>query len=68
MNGQLSMNKTKGYTHMGIGKSGIVDYVIGSPKLLDMIQFIEIGKRFPESYHLPLIFSVICGFKETPQS
>ena len=69
MNGQLGMYKgIGGYTRMGVSESGVMDYVIGSPELFDMISLFKIGQKVPESDHLPLIFSVMCSIKGTYQS
>ena len=69
MNGRLGMDKgIGGYTRMGVGERGIVDYVIGSPELFDMISLFKMGQKVPESDHLPLIFSVMCSIKRIYQS
>ena len=43
-------------------------YIIGSPEVFDMIQEFEVGKKVPESDHLPLVFSLTCNIDETDQS
>ena len=69
MNGRLRVDKgIGGYTRLGVGESGVVDYIIGSPEMFDMIHEFEVGKKVPESDHLPLAFSLTCNIDETDQS
>ena len=69
MNGRLGVDKRiGGYTRMGVGESGVVDYVIGSPEMFDMILDFEVGKKVTESDHMPLTFSLMCDIDNAEQS
>ena len=71
MIGRLGVDKgIGGYTRSGrgVGESGVADYVIDSPEMFDTVHEFEVGKKVPESDHLPLAFSLMCSIDETHQS
>ena len=39
--------------------SSLIDYIAGTPDLFHWIDTFEMGNKFPESDHLPIIFSLV---------
>ena len=65
MNGGLDIDKgVGGCTRMGTGESSVIDYVIGSPELFDVMYDFHIGDKIPESDRLPIMFSLKCCINE----
>ena len=69
MNGRIGSDKGVGdFTRMGIGESSVVDYIIASPAMLDMLRDFQICAKLPESDHLPIMFSINCNYEWTHKS
>ena len=69
MNGRINSDEGVGdFTRMEIGVSSVVDYIIASPAMLDMLCDFQICEKLPESYHLPIMFSINCNYERTHKS
>ena len=69
MIGRIGSDKGVGdFTRMGIGESSVVDYIIASPAMLDMLRDFQICAKLPESDHLPIMFSINCNYEWTYKS
>lgn len=61
MNGRFGTDKGVGnFTRIETTGNSVVDYGIITPALVDFISEFSIGKKFPESDHLPLSMSIKC--------
>ena len=59
MNGRIGLDKGVGeYTRMGICGGSMIDYVIESPAIFETLHEFEIGRKLPESDHLPVVFAI----------
>ena len=68
MNGRIGIDKgVGGCTRMGTGESSVIDYVIGSPELFDVMYDFHIGDKIPESDHLPMMFWLKCCINEATE-
>ena len=69
MNGRIGSDKGVGdFTRMRIGESSVVDYIIASPAMLDMLRDFQICEKLPESDHLSMMFSINCNYVRTHKS
>ena len=59
LNGRVGDDKgAGGYTRVDENGSGVLDYVLGTPSIFMMVNNFEIHDKFPESDHLPVLFSL----------
>ena len=67
MNGRIGSDKGVGdFTRMGIAESSVVDYIIASPAMLDMLRDFQICEKLPESDHLPIMVSIEIAIMSEP--
>ena len=62
LNGHVGIDEGIGrHTRVDENDSGVVDFVQGAPSIFMMVDSFKIRDKFPESDHLPLVFSLQLG-------
>ena len=63
LNGRFDQDKHIGsYTRVDTTGNSVVDYLITPISNINVVNSFKVGEKFPESEHLPLIFSVLMSF------
>ena len=63
LNGRVGEDAGIGkYTHINSNSSGVLDYMICSPSLINNIKQFKVHSSLPESDHCPLHLSIECKF------